>query len=86
MFLSSSQPAMATMVQYIPKDDGRKAVEDMNMPQLGASSARNISDILPPYLLRTALEGERERESSHTDIIHTYIHDTYTCDSYMIIL
>ena len=71
MFLSSSQPAMATMVQYIPKDDGRKAVEDMNMPQLGASSARNISDILPPYLLRTALEGERELTHRYNTYIHT---------------
>lgn len=43
--LRSSHAAMDTIVQYIVKEDGRNAVEDIYIPQLETRNRKNQNDI-----------------------------------------
>lgn len=44
------------MVQYIVNDEGRKAVDDIYIPQLGTRNKKNQSDIFGLNALLIALQ------------------------------
>ena len=48
--LSSNQVAIANIPQYIAKEDGKNAVEDMNIPLLGIINNRVSKPTLAPSL------------------------------------
>ena len=57
--LPRNHPPIATIVVYIAKELGRKAVDEMNMAELRTIRKRNILPELPPNCRQIALKRKR---------------------------